>query len=242
MIERLKLTVAQVKDVQRVGEKQKEKLTFLAHGEDGKEKSYSTMRTSLFDAIRNNKDFEADVEETERESGGTIYTNRNVSEVYVDGKAMGAAKGQGSRQWGGKSPEEIASIEAQVAAKLAMEGWIAGKFDDKSSIVLGLEFWIDKRLSMSFPKDVKELLGASASEKVSKPLENGVPKSEDIDMSPVKNKGDLFTRCKKYWDLNKSQALDKMGGQWEVDLEDPDAAWQQVCTVMKDEKEETHEA
>lgn len=175
MAERQKLTILGVKDVVKVkvGGKELEKLTFQARNQEGKDFWYSTLRTSLFDAIRNNKEIEADVKETETEYG----TNRNVSEVYVDGKAMGAVKGQGTRQWGGKSPEEIASIEAQSrakieaeAAKLVMEGWIAGKLTDDSPLVVGMSHWAWHLLGPGLKEGAKPL---------DKPLDKGVEGSED---------------------------------------------------------------
>ena len=125
---KIKLAITQVKEVQKIGDKGAEKLAFKAKNFEGKELWYSTFRKSLFPAIKDNvgKEIEADVEITNREVDGNIYTDRKVTQLYVGGEAV--AKGQPSKQgFQGyrDSPESRASIELQTAFKGVVELMVA---------------------------------------------------------------------------------------------------------------------
>ena len=145
---KIKLAITQVKEVQKIGDKGAEKLAFKAKNFEGKELWYSTFRKSLFPAIKDNvgKEIEADVEITNREVDGNIYTDRKVTQLYVGGEAV--AKGQPSKQgFQGyrDSPESRASIELQVCLKCACE--IAKENDTIETIISYAEKmrqWISK--------------------------------------------------------------------------------------------------
>ena len=98
MAERKTLTITQVNDIQKVGEKQIPKLSFKAKDADG-EFLYSTFRSSLFDAIKQGSVIDAEVDV--KQDGDWI--NRRVVQIYVNGQPIGGQK-QGFR---GKSPEEL---------------------------------------------------------------------------------------------------------------------------------------
>lgn len=138
---RMKLTILEVKPRQVINaERGTTKLTFKAHNEDGEHWFY-TFRNSLFETIEGGKDktLEADVITTESEQWGT---QRDVKQLYVDGQPLGSKGRSGS--WGGKSPQEIASIENQVRAKLIVELRIAGVFDDNHPTYKKCLLWLDK--------------------------------------------------------------------------------------------------
>lgn len=153
MAERQKLTITQVSEPVLIGDKGAEKLQFQAKGADGRELRYFTFSKRLFPFIIKDKEVEADVDVTTRTVGDTTYTDRKVTQVYVEGKAVaGKSSFAAGQQWKGRSPEEIASIEAQVAAKLVTEGWVAGKLPDDSPEVQGMLAWIRTRLP--FKRDI----------------------------------------------------------------------------------------
>ena len=123
---KIKLAITQVKEVQKIGDKGAEKLAFKAKNLEGKELWYFTFVKSLFSAIKTNQEIEADVEITNREVDGNIYTDRKVTQLYVGGEAV--AKGQPSKQgFQGyrDSPESRASIELQTAFKGVVELMVA---------------------------------------------------------------------------------------------------------------------
>ena len=144
---REQLKIIEVKDIQKVGEKGAELLKFKAQGPDGKELWFQTFRKSLFDAIKAGVSIDADIEVKTEERNGTEYTNRQVSQIYRGGQPV-AVKGQfqGYRN-SGKSPEEIASIEQQVAVKALTELMVAGKIpidSDEGALMLA---WCRVRLA-----------------------------------------------------------------------------------------------
>jgi len=123
---KIKLAITRVKEVQKVGDKGAEKLAFKAKDFEGKELWYFTFVKSLFSAIKTNQEIEADVEITNREVYGNIFTDRKVTQLYVGGEAV--AKGQPSKQgFQGyrDSPESRASIELQTAFKGVVELMVA---------------------------------------------------------------------------------------------------------------------
>ena len=141
------LTIIEIKDVKEVGTKGAQVLAFKARGKDGKELWYSTFRRSLFDAIKPGRSIAADVEVKTQEREGATFTNRQVNQVYV-GEQPVAVKGQfqGYRN-SGKSPEEIASIEQQVAVKALTELMVAGKIPIDSDEGVLMLAWCRMRLA-----------------------------------------------------------------------------------------------
>jgi len=99
MSERKNLTITQVSEIQKVGDKQIPKLSFKAKDGDN-ELSYFTFKSSLFDSIKEGQTINADVETEQRGE----YTNRRIVQIYVDGQPL-VSKGAGRSY--GKSPEEL---------------------------------------------------------------------------------------------------------------------------------------
>ena len=127
MTERRKLTVLEVKPPQKVGDKGAEKVEFRAKWEDKDSGlKYLTFRKPLFDAIKPGAVLDAEVEIKDREFDGNIYTDRNVVQLYQEGRPLGGPTA--GRQFG-RSPEERSSIERQVALKASIES-VATKIDD----------------------------------------------------------------------------------------------------------------
>ena len=103
MAERKNLTITQVKEIQKVGDKQIPKLSFMAKDGD-KELSYFTFKTSFFELIKEGQTINADVETSTREYDGNTYTDRRIVQIYVDGQPV---IGKGGGLYRGKSPEEL---------------------------------------------------------------------------------------------------------------------------------------
>jgi len=101
MAERKTLTITQVEEVKKVGDKQIPKLSFKAKDGD-KELSYFTFKSSLFELIKVGQTINAEVETSTREWEGNEYTDRRVVQVYVDGQPVNVKGG-----YRGKSPEEL---------------------------------------------------------------------------------------------------------------------------------------
>ena len=148
---REKLKIIEVKPIQEFGKGGK-KLIFRAN--DGQhDLKYITFRSSLFEHIKVDANLEVDLEVTTREYEGETYTDRKVMEIYLDGKPVGGEAKGGGRQWG-RSAEELASIERQVAVKEVGECFRMGKLGDDHPLVaiylkcltgwLGVEYKVEK--------------------------------------------------------------------------------------------------
>lgn len=100
MSERKSLTITQVEEVKKVGDKQIPKLSFRAReGANELAAIYFTFKSNLFELIKEGQTINADVETEQRGE----YTNRKIVQIYVDGQPTGGKK-EGYR---GKSPEEL---------------------------------------------------------------------------------------------------------------------------------------
>jgi len=128
MAERKNLTITEVNEIQKVGDKQIPKLSFKARGNEAEEAiSYFTFKSSLFDYIKIGQTITADIETEQRGE----YTNRRIVQVYKDGQGV-VSKGQGRSY--GKSPEELEqqarlmilaySKDLVVADKISLEGML----------------------------------------------------------------------------------------------------------------------
>lgn len=103
MAERKNLTITQVNEIQKVGNKQIPKLSFRARENDNELAGmYFTFKSSLFELIKEGQTITADVETSTREWEGNTYTDRKITQVYVDGQPV-----SGKSQYRGKSPEEL---------------------------------------------------------------------------------------------------------------------------------------
>lgn len=119
MSERKSLTIIQVKEVEKVGDKQIPKLSFKA--KDGEQEHwYFTFKSSLFELIKGGQTINADVE---TEIKGE-YTNRKIVQIYVDGQPIG---GKGQQGYRGKSPEELELSARSYALSYAKDLAVADK-------------------------------------------------------------------------------------------------------------------
>lgn len=111
MSERKILTITQVDEIKKVGDKQIPKLAFKAKDGD-KESLYFTFRSSLFELIKQGQTITADVDIEERGE----YTNRKIVQIYLDGQPI-----VGKGQYRGKSPEELDQTAKSMALSYAKD-------------------------------------------------------------------------------------------------------------------------
>ena len=97
--ERKNLTITQVEEIKKVGDKQIPKLSFRAReGNNELAAIYFTFKPSLFELIKEGQTISADIEIEQRGE----YTNRKVVQIYLDGQPV-SSKGTGRSY--GKSPK-----------------------------------------------------------------------------------------------------------------------------------------
>lgn len=231
---RLKLTITEVKDRQPVGDKGAVKLTFMAtEGESDKALSYFTFSTRLFETIEQGKEIDCDVNISTRnwERDGDIqtFTDRKVTQIYIDGQPVGGQRRQGGY---GYSPEKLASIEAQSRAKIISELWIAGVIDKDSAEVKNLRTWL---LGGGIKAEIKKPETKTQAPK-QEPVEDIFPDEESqgktvqgnlVDL-PIKNLGDLFNACLHHLKMNQSDVLKELGGITKDQISDAREAWLQI--------------
>ena len=117
-VERTKLTIKYVKEIEQVGDKNLPRLTFQAN--DGKgDRWYYTFKQKVFDLIKVDAVVDCDVEHLIKD-GVTAY---RVIQAYKDGQpVVGAAK---KRSYG-KSTEELDQMARTMSLSYAKDLAIAG--------------------------------------------------------------------------------------------------------------------
>ncbi len=156
MPDRLILKVTEVSEPKEFGNKGSKKLVFKAKNPEGKELSYLTYRTTLFESIKVGAEIDAEVEIKTREYEGNTYTDRQVSQIFVDGQPLGGQK----KQWQGRTdnPEQRQSIEMQTAAKIGGELLVAKIITSKDQLGKLTIDWCISRLSDNTSESPKQTL------------------------------------------------------------------------------------
>lgn len=147
-VERIKLKVTEVAaEPKPIGTQGAKKLEFKATTPDNKTLPYFTFTKNFFPLIVKDKEIDVDVDTTQKEYGGNTYTDRKVTQFYENGQPVGGQGGQ--RNFGNRyaNPEERASIEAQVAAKIAGELIVAGIAAKDGELFRALSKWLLVRLN-----------------------------------------------------------------------------------------------
>ena len=229
---RLKLTITEVKERQSVGDKGAVKLGFFATEGDGKALSYFTFSTRLFETIEGGKGKEIDCDvnvstrEWERDGDIQHFTDRKVTQIYVDGQPVGGQK----RQWNQDSPETRASIEAQKRADITAQLWIADKFNEKSPEVIKLRKWLMRDATPEAKASPKQKIeDMTAPEELIFPEESGGETViGDLKNLPINNLGDLFNACLHRFKMSQAAVLKELGGIAKEQIGDPQDAWSQI--------------
>ena len=153
-IERRTLTVVAVQEVVPIGDKGIQKLPFTAKDETGIERGYFTYRKTFFSAIKKDAVLDCEVETSQREVQGNIYTDRKINQIFVEGEPV---KPQGGYQRAGRSPQEIWSIEQQVAVK-EVGDWLRAEKPSKplpQELFDSYVAWLQTRLNTKVPAVVE---------------------------------------------------------------------------------------
>jgi len=202
MSERKNLKILEVKPAQNVGQKQIPKLSFKA-SDDGAEYMYFTFKRNVFDLIKEGEVIEADVETSSHWYDGQEYWDRKVTQVYKDGQPVNVKQGYRS-----KSPEEIQSIKAQVAAKAITEMFVADKLDlfidSQNYLAIGLREWLKTALVQDNPlAEVKPIPAQTMHTLPAK--QTGGEDETDLKSLKFKTQREFKEACQKYLGLSEAQ-------------------------------------
>jgi len=226
MSERKTLTITQVEEIKKVGDKQIPKLSFRAKDGD-KELTYFTFKTSLFDLISEGQTINADVETSTREWEDQTYTDRRIVQIYVDGQPVNIRGG-----YRGKSPEELELSARAYALSYAKDLAVADKIIISSLTKYAQEFydWMKPSKQSIVPPPNVEL---ETKERKAKTRESNSDKAETIDINAMKfkNPGEFYTACLEHFKLTKSKVDTVVP---EYDLNKPDQrnrAWETIVAI-----------
>lgn len=204
---RTKLTITSPIETKQTS-KGKPFYTFKAKDGD-KEFNYSTFSQTIGTTLVQGIQCEAEVEEKEHTGNdGTVYKNRTVNQVWIDGKPVREEKKSYQGNFKSDSPEKIASIERMKCLDCATNYAIAAKMDSP-----GLLKVADKMLAWIQSKQLEQ--------KPTETTEHTNPESGPADSFdkipsasgeiPMKTLGDFFSACHKQWGMTKSQVLKELG-------------------------------
>lgn len=210
LVERKKLTVLDMKELKSIGDKGTLKLEFKAKGEDGKELWYFTFSKRFFEHIKKDVTLDAEVDTSTRESGGNTYTDRKVTNIFVDGQPIGGQKG--SFGGGYNRPDNTASIESQTAAKIGAELLVAKIITPTDPLGKATISWALSRLSggpatkpeNQSPPVKQEPAPAKAPEALA------VPKPK-LDPASLKTITDLFRACNTDYAMQPADVVKELG-------------------------------
>ena len=209
MSERKNLTITEVGQItsgdRKDGKGKWQSLPFKAKDGD-KELSYSTFRTSLFDAIKQGATIQAEVEV--KQEGDWI--NRRVAQIYVEGQPIGV-KGQ----YRGKSPEEIEQQARLMILAYAKDLAVAQLIPIAGITEQADAFYIWLRGNKPVKKETEEF------EELGKPLTPGEAPKKIQDIAELKG---LMAKHK----IGTHEAYEILSIKSFMEVADPDEAWSKI--------------
>lgn len=149
-------------------------------------------------------------------------------EGFPDGFRLKEDRQQKPRQFG-KSPEEIQSIKEAVAIKAIARLMVADKATLPEAAML--HSWITKTLSGSVGATIVPTASAPPKVQPAKPLAVNSTATAVKDTAPLKNLGELFTKCKEIYGMTQSDVLKELGVSDKGDIGDVGEAWQTIQAV-----------
>ncbi len=195
----------------------------------------TAFNSAFFPLLKPEATLDCDIET--KPSGN--FTNRIITQIYIDGKPMAEKKafvGGGYRQ----SPEARLSIETQVAVKAVVDLAVAGKLPDEWQHVLNLALlWCNIRLADGTPHsttDVMPKFAPVATPQPDKPVTSSpAPKPVETPTSDEvipQNIGELYTAVRNHVPKEQRKALNAKdyiaSFKPEIDLTDIPKAWHEI--------------
>jgi len=227
---RMKLEVLELKEIQKGqrkdGKGEWQKLSFKAKDGDG-EHWFDSFSTRLFPNIVVGNTIEADVNISQREYDGNTYTDRKVTQIYVDGQPVGQKSGGG---WRGKSPEELELSRKSYALSYAKDLCVADKIKlmDITKQAQVFERWMadDARTTV---EPTSTAVKPTVPEKGTIAQKTATPAQENE--QPMRNLGDLFRACKAFYNLTPTQVCKELGVSEKESIADIDDAWATIKAI-----------
>jgi hypothetical protein len=220
MSERKTLTITQIEEVKKVGDKQIPKLSFKAKDGD-KELTYFTFKTSLFELIKQSQIINADIETSTREWEGQTYTDRRIVQIYVDGQPV-SQKGQQSYR--GKSPEELEQSARSQCCSYAKDCAIAKLIPVEGITELAEIFynWVKNNDNKSTPAEPIGKIVTPKTKTASEKTEENMPIGKKI-----KNITELKSLLMSH-KIPTREAYEILSINSFIELADLDEAWEKI--------------
>jgi len=263
------IEIVQVLEAKGYGTAGKELLPVMAknlslpEGDPGHGKSwkYTVFNQSLQDHIKPLQPgarFLADIEERERPDS-QYGPDRNINQIYVDGKPVSQKQGFGGGGWKGRSLEDDLALEAvkrrsiegqtaiaQVGLALTcptpLDGDALGLDEEAWSRVLG-KYWraVEKSLDNFLAEPAKRATATTAkTDQRAQDTSHAAAKTETVSKDkeppadPVKHVGDLLTRAGKLKPpVNPAEVAEACGVTRTDEIKDLEDCWTKVQEFSK---------
>jgi len=235
---RLKLEITEVSEPKDIGkERTWMMLEFKAKLEDAdKAHTYKAFNEKFFEHIKKGETIDCDINITtntsERDGEPITFTNRKVTQIYIDGQPVNVRQSGGGR-WQ-DNPETRASIETQTAVK-AMIG-LYGQNPAEIALPPRARAIIKKALDWCddhIPAHGEAPKAPQTALEPPQPASKEKADVSDLRNLEIKNLGDLFTACLKYFKLSKSAVLKELGGITQEQIADPKDSWLQIVATRE---------
>ena len=231
-------------------------LEFKAKAEgDDKPHTYKAFSSKLFEHIQTGTSIDCDINITTKIVEGQdgeprTYTNRKVTQIYVDGQPVNVRQ-SGGGHYGKPLEATLAEIDSRFRDTALMQAIEFSKYTEGVTIdedfILGTADrfygWLSSGNTMisGAPLTVqvkapKALHPSPAPRQiVSKPQAD----ASDLRSLEIKNLGDLFSACLKYFKLSQSATLKELGGITKEQISDPKESWLQIVVNHQSPEGET---
>ncbi len=180
---------------------------------------YEVWGDQLLEVVKVGAQFDGDIEYSEKESQGQVYKHHKLTQIYVNGQPVLHRKAGGySGRGGGKSPEEIASIEAQVAVKavISLFSQPGEQLNAKGTVLLDKALrWCEEKIDAALrqkPAQTAPRVTEQPKEvSLPEPKAIGSPYGEGRPTPPPNNSfanaGQFLTKAQEVFSMNRSQVL-----------------------------------
>jgi len=187
-----------------------------------KELKFKTMSKSISEVLAKDLKAEVEFEESEREYDGEVYKERNVSQMWVDGKPVrseGGGKGWQPRQ---DSPETRKSIEQQTVANQIKDEIIDGKEPPPADLLAAYRAYQRDKMA--------DYLKPAAT--------GGKPKAEKDAATQIAttlpdfaNPTEFVMYCQKQFGISATQILNELNVQKATEIKNYKASYQALQAV-----------
>lgn len=199
------------------------KFIYSFKGRDGNNDVYfQTFSKTIADSLKPELEVEIEYEKSTRAVGENTYTDRIVNQMWIDGKPVREDKKQFTSR--GKSPEEILSIEQQVAVKLINEKILIDKADSEE--IQAVKNYEKDKLKEYWPQKTTKPTPAQPQGQPAIPKEESKPS-----LPSFKTPGEFVAYCQKEFEISATELFNELNVHKATEIKDYQTAYEQIKAV-----------